>query len=286
MARSAARFGIVEVFNPSIVVRGSSTHIAFRGALRQGERPYRAFYGVDNGDGIVDIQDLTEFANRLGVRRVADPKLVELQDEVYVSWNTGWVASGENEIYLQRLTPSLSDPQRCVFDGRNRIEKNWAFFERGGDLQVLYSVAPLHILSLAGKFGKDEDLVFRSTTRESVAKVGQRFSIGTQLLRVDSNTFQLIIHDKLLRIRNHRAYVGRLAQLDLSGKPKITFGTRALVHSWRSMLPQVRPNKGNPHLIFATYFSGISSVEGQLLLSYGVNDVDYGFAHADPASLW
>jgi hypothetical protein len=55
------------------------------------------------------------------------------------------------------------------------------------------------------------------------------------------------------------------------------------VHSWRAMLPQRK--RYNPGLMSATYFSGITKLDGELVLGYGINDKDFGLAKVD-RSLW
>ncbi|GLK15626.1 hypothetical protein [Herbiconiux flava] len=278
------------IFNVSVRLNGSRYYAAYRARVN-GEKAFRAYASSKAADGggtwSVPL-DLTNLAGRSGVAPVADPKLLILQGDMYVTFNTGYRSNADNDIYLFRLTPEPGPLQRCrVEGGRSRVEKNWAFFEAADEgLRAIYSLHPYTLLrAISGRLGTEDELVF---TRDPIAPVAGdtlgAWSIGTQPL-VLPDRMLLIAHEKL-SIGPKRTYFGRLVEIrdDGAGVVSARVSRKRLVHSLRSMLP--RRGAHNPNLLSATYFAGISQHGGDILLSYGVNDVAFGIATTSEESLW
>src|SRR5690606_28091316 len=83
--------------------------------------------------------DLTERYALDGISSVADPKLFRFNDELWLTFNTGWHPI-RNDIYIARLAPELGAPSKCIYFGRQAIEKNWAFYARGNSLYAIYAL--------------------------------------------------------------------------------------------------------------------------------------------------
>ena len=278
---------LTNVFNPSLAEHAGVALIAFRAESYAGERPFRSYVAIF-GDGNTRLIDLTAANFEYGVTRVADPKLVTLDGCVYATFNTGYTHTGENQIYIQQVFPNVLSPQRCVYDGRMRIEKNWGFLQTtAGELKALYSLMPLNLLShVAGELGGQDDLHFRSRTFSHLPARFPRVHIGSQPQPIGHNRFVVAANQQIpLRGLRKKLYVGRVAELDIHPSALLTrISPVRLIHSYRDSLPG-RP-RHNPNLISATYFSGLEAREGSYLLSYGINDLRFGIAEVPTTHAW
>jgi hypothetical protein len=267
LAGLSQSISLSNVFNPSPIEHGGALYVAFRAICPDGGRVRAYLARLDESGGVVT--DLTSFAADLGIPFIADPKLLTLGQEVYVTYNSGFSSQRPNSIYLQRVTPELGVPQECLLEDRQRVEKNWAFFQAGPELRAVYSLQPLEILvNRGGGLGDGGPLAFdRRQPTGSVGPVG--LTIGSQML-VEADRGLLIAHSKV-KVGRQRAYVGRLVELDLAADEySVSVSPTTLIDSWRALLPS--RNRLNPNLWSATYFSGITRIRKELLLGYGVND--------------
>ncbi len=84
-----------------------------------------------------------------GVAWYADPRTFRWNGRYFVNFNTG-DTERPNNIYLVEVDEDarpLSPPIKVEkTDGRRDIEKNWGFFEYGGELYAVYSLSPFTIL--------------------------------------------------------------------------------------------------------------------------------------------
>jgi len=284
-----ARAGHVNVFNVSVVRICTRLHLAWRALPHEGaQRPFRAYAtSVDvDGSNPGEIVDLTEHAAAYGVPVVADPKLFVVSGRAYVTFNTGSVkGEAKNDIYVMRIAPELRRPQRCVVHKRRRQEKNWVFFVHpDGGIGVVYQVSPLILMEhTGGTLGRDEDLKFRRIPPREQPRPVIRHALGTQLHR-EGTKFYGIVHEKR-RVLGRVMYFGRPATFHDLGRPeaRVRLGRARLVHSWSSLLPHRR--RHNPRLFSATYFSGITKLDGEFLLGYGINDKKPGLVKVSQ-KLW
>lgn len=286
----ARDFGLSNVFNPSVVSENGAWHATFRAAVGPGRKPFHAFLLHADVHGRTELTDLTALHDGADLTKVADPKLVVLNGDTYMTFNTGQVHSGHNDIYLQRVAPSLGPLQRCIYEQRRPVEKNWAFHTLpDGDLGVIYALAPFTALRLAdGRLGVTDTLTFGAERAEP--QFNGEFPglhVGSQpLTTADGRT--LLVANQRFRLPPplyRRVYVGHLAEIDLSSSTLTRLSTRQLIHSRRSMFPPQR-ERHNPVLWSATYFSGLSRYGDDLLLGYGVNDKSFGVAQVSESSIW
>jgi hypothetical protein len=275
------------VFNPSLARFDGRWHLAFRAEAHPGEKPFRALYTNTTGDRFSPPLDLSEALAHESFPRIADPKLVALGEHLYLTFNTGHLAAAANSLYLMRVWPTVGVPQRCEIEERQTVEKNWAFYlNQQGDLSVIYSLAPLvRLRHLGGVLGSADALVFeRAALKESSCK---GLSIGTQMTFADARTAYLVAHEKP-GLFGKRGYVGRLVRLtfDQQGESAIAVSGTRLIHSYRKLIPA--KNRHNPNLLWATYFAGAVLDDNReiLSLSYGINDVEFGFAELPLAQVW
>lgn len=270
--------GLRNIFNPSFMYYESLFVVAFRAIPEHGAGQIRSYMLFqDFVDRSTEIMDLTEYFSKLGIQRAADPKLFRFGDELWMTFNTGW-SKERNDIYISRILPEISRPLRCDFLERRRIEKNWAFYEWEGSLRALYSLnGP--ILQACDPPTQAQS----SLTLEPIGNVQSdwcldSYTIGTQLAFRENEAY-LVAHKKF-NFLGRRLYLGRLMKLEFCQSDIRVFpGKCYLVHSWGAMLgDRVKHNK---NLISCSYFSGLD-VDGPCArISYGVNDVSYGFSDID-----
>lgn len=278
--------GLHNLFNPSVLVHRGVTYVAIRANEVPLYRPFRSYLITFAPDSEPRLTDLTEAGAAVRVAPVADPKLLVLDDHVYATFNTGHRAEGTNDIYLINVDAgSLGPFQRVQFDGRRRIEKNWAFYRNGaGELTVLYNLAPPQTLQhTGGRLGTDDTLIFESKHEIEHAEYMQPMHIGTQITSTGETSALLIANQRFTAARR-AIYYGRLVELELSTATLTRIGRKRLINSWRTFR---RPSPlHNPSLLTATYFSGVFFDGNQLTVSFGINDVDFGIAHCQAEDLW
>ncbi|MGX1701065.1 hypothetical protein [Microbacterium sp. NPDC055357] len=287
IAETTRRHGLSNVFNASTAQHGGSTYVAFRAEATPGERPFRAYVAEYGDDGERALIDLTDLAAEHGIAKTADPKLVILFGELYATYNTGNVHSGTNDILLQRLTPHVGPPQRCLYADRRMVEKNWGFVELpDGSLGALYSLAPTIILRhVAGEPGSSGPLTFAAGSRQAPAGRFPRLHIGSQPFARSATTVLVAANQQRpLPGLPRKIYFGRLAEVDVVSGRLARLSRRGLIHSWRAMLPQ--RTRHNPGLFSATYFSGLGIEGDQLTLAYGINDLSVGVARMPEDLAW
>ncbi|MEO1171982.1 MAG: hypothetical protein AAFX94_08005 [Myxococcota bacterium] len=278
LAEQARDVDASRLFNPSVLTHAGVTWLAIRGRAT-GDR-IESFLLRDDLDGADRTINLSRVAKEYGIRSVADPKLLSLRDGVYVTFNTGWVRDAFNDVFLWRIAPTLDTPKRCVYPNRNRIEKNWAFFEREGELLALYALPD--VMVLRGRLDGSEYHFVPYARRLDTSLRRRGLSIGTQLVPV-GNEFHFVVHRKIW-LNGKRLYYGVMARLNIDGPPRLRLGRRALFHSYRSLLGSA--NRANPNLWSCSYFSGLAKTEDAWLLGYGINDTDFAFAEASERALW
>jgi hypothetical protein len=275
----AAQHGLTNVFNPSPIVDGGTTHIAFRAESTPGERPFRAYYARFVDGVATEFVELSTVREEFDLLRVADPKLVKLGDEVYATFNSGHVHGAQNDIFLQRVYPTLGRPQRCRFPGRARIEKNWGFFlTPAGKLAVLYLLSPLKILELVdGEPGGGGDLTFDEPGYLASGKHFPSIHIGSQPLSLPDGRL-LVMANRVFPVKViGRFYAGRLIIVDPASRSIDWLGDAFFIHRYGDMLPLPR-TKPNPSLLACTYFSGLTVADDELIAAYGINDLSFGIA--------
>lgn len=170
--------GPVRTFNPGLLREGDGWVFAYRVVLPDGRRRIgicrldRALNVIPGSQAALSDQVRfrggTEYPE-IVTQWFADPRLYRFAGHVFIYWNSGW-HEPRNWQFVQELDPVTlrprGHPRELLLRGvRQKLEKNWTFFEEaaGGRLLALYSIMPHRILefSLAG----DGDVVFDETAR-------------------------------------------------------------------------------------------------------------------------
>jgi hypothetical protein len=265
--------GLWNIFNPSVATTESGIAIAFRAGRWPGDKPFRAYY-LSGDDAPVDLSEA--FTSRV-LPAISDPKLFTLNDEIWVTFNTGHLEK-PNRIYIAQMHPNQSRPYELVLSGRQPIEKNWALFTVNGVLHAIYSISPLIVLRAVGHQSDDKIVFERTVGGASLQHPYESYALGSQLAALDKvgHQFALIAHRKF-HLNKRRIYLGLPIQIrrDREGQTLVP-GRRYLAHSLKSLLGD--SPRHNPNLLSCTYFSGLAVAGDRAVLAYGVNDVSAAFA--------
>jgi hypothetical protein len=156
--------GPVRSFNPGLLKDGDGWVFAYRMVLPDGERRI----GMCRLDGALRViagsqlplTDVIRFQPHAAYPEIvthwfADPRLYRFDGRVFVYWNSGW-HEPRNWQFLQELDPATlqprGHPREVVLQGaRQKLEKNWTFFQEPADgrLLALYSITPHRVLEFS-----------------------------------------------------------------------------------------------------------------------------------------
>lgn len=270
------------IFNPSFITRDTFTIIAFRAINPEVNKinSYVATFGEN--EQLLDLINLSEYVAQFNIQTAADPKIFLAEGtDVWITFNTGY-STDYNDIYILRFYPKMGKPLCCHYEKRQKIEKNWAFFFEGNKILALYSITPLVILEAYWPCEQSNVCKFHELTVNG-EKPKRFLSIGTQLTRVE-NGYLFVAHRKRTFF-NKRMYYGVPIILNKkNAKFELYIGEKMkLIHSMRSVMGS--KIKYNKNLLSCTYFSGINYLTNdQVVLGYGINDVDFSFASLDTSS--
>ena len=259
------------IFNPSFYCDNDVKIFAFRGVPIVNDWLF-SFISVEdkNGHSVKNVSlDLYEELNGI---RLIDPKVTKLNEEFYITFNSGWIPQG-NDIFIMKVYPTIESPKRLIYKNRQKQERNWAFFSEEGEIYALYWINPLKILKLkhAGPASWEMENYYCEERQNN--NLSNDFTIGTQLSKLDDR-YYFVAHKKFCFWRK-KIYMGRFFVLDFN-KKKIGLGKYWLAHSFKSLFGSTV--KTNTNLLSCTYFSGIQATSASIKLGYGINDVEYGFS--------
>jgi hypothetical protein len=278
-----APFENLNAFNPSFLHHDGRLYIVFRHFGADPRPPFEAsLLTCDASGNIQDRLNLTQHLASFGVEAVCDPKLLILNQQLWVTFNDGWSAT-RNHIYLMQLSPVLGRPLECVFEERQAVEKNWAFFIEGRALKALYSIDPLRILTAPLPDDNTPTILFESDgTPADQGKASHSpangLTIGTQAVQRNGDLY-LVAHEKW-RLSRFRAYVGRWVRIRRDTDPfEVEVSRKRLCYSYRSLFGTRK--RFNKNLLSCTYFSGLTIDGDRVVLGFGINDVSLGFSELD-----
>ena len=189
--RSLAGNDPVRSFNPGLLRDGDGWIFAYRVVLPDGQRRI-GICRLDRALKVVagspsPLSDQIRFREGgsypdIVTRWFADPRMYRFGSRVFIYWNSGWHEPRNwqfvQELDAVTLTPR-GHPRELVLNGaRQKLEKNWTFFEEfpGGRLLAIYSITPHRVLefSLAG----DGDVPFEEIARVEWSTDGYPASHG------------------------------------------------------------------------------------------------------------
>ncbi len=259
------------IFNPSFYCDDNVKLFAFR-AIIDGEDCLTSFISIEDKIGRSVKKISAEFYQEFGAPRLIDPKVARLNDEYYVTFNSGWVPEG-NDIFIMKIYPTMGHPKRLIYKGRQQQERNWAFFFEKNEIYALYWINPLKIVKLKYESGKNWEMEDYYCGKTPDPDFPTDLTIGTQLFYVNGQ-YRFVAHQKRY-LHNKKIYLGRFCTFDFERK-KVIPGKYWLSHSMQSILGS--DIKHNSNLFSCTYFSGLQASNGSIKLGYGINDTGFGFS--------
>ncbi|WP_033956545.1 hypothetical protein [Psychroserpens jangbogonensis] len=268
------------VFNSSFVIYRNVSYMALRMFDETSQTILAIIYVWEDENTITKINLSEYFHQNLDIIKVADPKMFIMNNEVCCTFNTGDATEKQNEIVLLKIDKhQITEYFVCNYAQRARTEKNWAFYVENNTLYSLYSLSPLTILK-ASETG-DHTIIFEKFFVDENQYL-ENFSIGTPLLELDDG-YGFIAHKKFFRKRK-RLYLGKPCRLIINTTPTVKTNRHCIIHSLKSLLGA--KYKFNKNLISCTYFSGIHRFGENLIISYGINDIDWNIVTIKLKKIW
>lgn len=268
-------------FNPSYVSTENKNYLAIRLLETESKKIIVKIYCWEDDKNFTNLNLSEYFLKHLNISKVADPKLFMMNNNVWCTFNTGYISDAYNKIGLFEITnEKIGLTYLCSYSKRARIEKNWAFFKKNEQLFCLYSLSPLKILK--AKVYKDSVIDFEDFYENKLQDF-KNYTIGTPLVE-DADYFYFVSHRKFY-YKGKRLYFGRPFKLSFKKKePYVQKCKYLLFHSLKSLFGD--KFKFNKNLISCTYFSGIQKVNDHMMLIYGINDVQWNSILIKKRKLW
>lgn len=267
-------------FNASYLEHNNLKYLAIRVYDEVEKTILAIMYCWENEINISKINLSQELKTRLGVVKVADPKLFVMQNKVWGSFNTGHVSRGDNDLGVFQIDDiQVKSSFICTYSNRMKIEKNWSFFMEKNQLFALYNVNPFTILK--GDIESENQIVFKDFYLDEKVSYSN-YSIGTPLVK--SNDKYLFIGHYKIFFNKKMVYLGKPFQLVFGEKPMLIKGRRFIFHSMKALFGNKK--KFNVRLLSCTYFSGILKKNNRIYISYGVNDVKWNIVSLFEKVLW
>ena len=258
------------VFNPSFYCDDNVKIFAFR-AIPACNDYNVSFVSIEDKDGQSVKNISIDLFKELGGVRLIDPKVVKINEEFYVTFNSGWAREG-NDIFIMKVYPQIESPKRLIYKNRQAQERNWAFFSEGSEIYALYWINPLKILKVKNISHASWEMEDHYCEKGD-SNFSNDLTIGTQLFE-HKDKYYFIAHKKFYFLRK-KIYIGKFCTLNFN-KKKIITGKYWLAHSLRSLFGS--SIKYNTNLFSCTYFSGLQVSSDSIKIGYGVNDIAYGFS--------
>lgn len=152
--------GPIRTFNPGLLRDGDGWMFAYRIVAADGRRRI----GVCRLNAALEVIEDSQVAWSDHVRFrtpadypavvldwFADPRLYRIAGRTFIYWNSGW-HEPRNCQFLQELSATtllpLGFPRELILRGeRQKLEKNWTFFEdAAGECHAVYTITPHRIL--------------------------------------------------------------------------------------------------------------------------------------------
>lgn len=254
------------VFNPSYCRINNYNFLALRVCEDRTSDIQSFLYKWLESDSI-DILNLSKYCTvEFDINKVADPKLVVLDNDIYCTFNTGHTKGSSNQIFITPIKDFQNlRVKECIYNKRNAIEKNWSFFMKNDVLHCLYGLDPLKVLKVSREESKY--IIFEEV--DTTTNIGINASIGTQLSSLGGNQYFFMAHDKKI-FRGKRIYFGIPLVFNKENYSLQKTSKSLFINSIETLFGN--KFKFNRNLISCTYFSGCNVDEETIILSYGIND--------------
>jgi len=269
--KTVKKLGVSNIFNPSFYIEDDLKVFTFR-AIKNGEKNISSFVLIKDGQNEKIINLSNEYSEKLRVKQLIDPKVLKLDNELYITFNSGWNPEG-NSIFIMKIYPLIESPKCIIYNKRNEQERNWAFFYDDKEIYALYWLNPLKILRLKNENQDSWEFEDYYSKNKIARNTPKDLTIGTQLYK-EKDKYYFVAHKKITILRK-KVYFGKFCSFDFNNK-KIKYSKKWLIHSFRSLLGS--KIKHNTNLFSCTYFSGLQVFNDNVMLGYGINDTEEDFS--------
>lgn len=222
------------------------------------------------------VNSIGEIDTRIGDVIVKDLRFFAFEGTAWLTFNTGHPKNpvDSNEIFLAPYRDLGRMPFRAIFPGRQRIEKNWAFYGREGSLYAIYSASPLVVLRAVTVDEVKREIHFIRETGPKHEGPDNSYSLtlaSQPIVRGEELWF--MVHEKVYQFGKFRAYFPRLLKSELlDGFPSRTEVGPRLFHSVANLKS---PSESNKFAFGVTYASGLQIDDERALIGYGIADSRY-----------
>lgn len=267
-------------FNPSVTFIKGFSFWALRCYSKSDNTIYCLIYILDDKDNLMKRINLNPYFQRVFGVRPADPKLFVLGDRVFCTLNSGHINEGENDVFILEIDPDGSFvTKKCFLEGKERIEKNWMFYEVGNKVFMIYSLSPKIKIFELFKVSKEAWSFIPYAENKTLPFP---LSIGTPPLQVDGQIL-LFAHRKFF-LRGKRLYLSIPVSFE-HDEFWVKGGHNYYTHSYLSLFGE--RHKFNKNLFSCTYLSGLTRLDDEhVILSYGVNDHSMNIKVIPKNDLW
>ncbi|MFT5892134.1 MAG: hypothetical protein ACI9Y7_002244 [Dokdonia sp.] len=269
------------VFNPSVVSHQGGYLMSIR--IHDPEsNTILAYLYTWTDDTEYTRCNLSEYFKEIeGIQKVADPKLFMMGDQVWGTFNTGYVKKENNQLVLFKIKNTAIDAYfYCHYKNRSQIEKNWAFFIKDDKIHALYGLGNTRVLKQHTI--ENKTISFEDYIREDNPPF-EGYTIGTPLVKLTEESYGFIGHKKIV-VKGKRMYLGKAFKFSPSNTYEIEMTSKFLIHSFKSLKGD--SFKFNKNLISCSYFSGMTKRNDEVLISYGINDIDWNIISIKSNKLW
>lgn len=272
------------VFNPSIVYHLDSFLMTIR-VYDTASKSIQAHLYIWKKDTPYTFINLTEFfAVTMAIQKVADPKLFLMNNEVWGTFNTGYVLKGRNQIVLFHMKDAkIHNFFTCDYSKRASVEKNWAFFMEDACIYALYGIDQEKVLKATSSDVIQGGTLHFETYTTNKENNYKGYTIGTPLVALTNTSYGCIGHKKIT-FKGKRLYLGRAFTFSPFKETSLEINSPYLIHSLSSL--RGTSFKFNKNLISCTYFSGMTIYNDELVISYGINDVAWNIVSIKKHKLW
>lgn len=273
------------VFNPTIVSVGAGYAMCYRVVEDGSNHRWLATCQLDEQFNIVPnsvtpLSDHLDFVQRLllserALSWHADPRYFILKGKIYLSWNDGGSRPVNNQFLIEMDVTGLLPAGKARIlscSPRRQIEKNWMLFEANDDVYGIYSIAPLTVMKFDLDHPERLDGKIVSQTGWSTEYEGFYGILrgSAQPIMVDGQ-FLTLAHSSF-KTTAGRMYCASFYRFSTNAPFRVNAATAQPFELPNPNGSTFRFPRLNAEVSEVIYPCGIVAREGDLVISYGIND--------------
>lgn len=283
--------GDARAFNPTIAEVDGGYVIAYRVVQVDSDHRRIATARLDSDFALVPgsvhpLSDEITFADSTLSERPltwhADPMYLHLGGRLYLLWNDG----NTKPFNHQFLAPMTDDGQHLAGPAREltgvdrrEVEKNWAFFEAGGQVYASYSYRPHRVLKVDLDAPGTQIVATDAYTSDFPTEFERIFGPvhgGSQPVRV-GDTFVTMAHSSFA-LPEGRVYRGVLMEFEATAPFRVRRMSKVPFDLPNAAGAEFKHDKLNPNVHEVIYPRGVIRHSDEWIVAYGLNDEECAIA--------